>query len=72
MNSFSAPERLAPPQKVCPRCSVISQTDAPSCPHCGKDYRRRSVPMTVLLILLWLLAGWMLFGFLTMALISTG
>jgi len=71
MSSFSAPEQLAPPQKVCPRCSVISRTDAPSCPRCGKDYRRRNVVLTVLIALLWLLAGWMLFNFLAMALINT-
>jgi ribosomal protein L40E len=70
MSSLGAPERLVPLQKVCPRCSTISRTDAQSCPHCGKDYRRRSVLMTVLVTLLWLCAGWMLFSFLAMALIN--
>lgn len=28
------------PQKVCPRCSVLSDTDADTCPSCGAAYVR--------------------------------
>jgi hypothetical protein len=28
--------------RVCPRCSTLAQTDAPTCPVCGASYRRRS------------------------------
>ena len=72
MSSLSAPERVVPLQKVCPRCSTISQTDARSCPHCGKSYRRRNVAVTVVLTLLAIWLGLMVLGWLAAALISTG
>jgi RNA polymerase subunit RPABC4/transcription elongation factor Spt4 len=28
------------PTKVCPRCSVLSETDADTCPNCGASYAR--------------------------------
>ncbi|HEX7291203.1 MAG TPA: hypothetical protein VF250_08765 [Conexibacter sp.] len=71
MSSLSAPERVVPLQKVCPRCSTISQTDAQRCPHCGKGYRRRNVVLTVLLTLLGIWLGFMLLGWLAAALINS-
>jgi len=72
MSSFSTPEQVVPLQKVCPRCSTISQTDAQNCPHCGKGYRRRNVALTVVITLLWLWIAWMVFNYLAMALINPG
>jgi ribosomal protein L40E len=69
MSSFSAPERLVPLQKVCPRCSTISQTDAQRCPHCGKGYRRRNVALTVVLTLLALWFAFAVLSWLAAALI---
>ena len=72
MSAWSAPERLLPPQKVCPCCSTISQTDAQRCPHCGKGYRRRNVALTVVLTLLGLWFGLTLLSWLAVLLVSSG
>lgn len=72
MSSLSAPERVVPLQKVCPRCSTISQTDAADCPHCGNSYRRRNVAVTVVLTLLAIWLGLMVLGWLAAALLSAG
>ncbi|MQW75307.1 DUF2510 domain-containing protein [Nocardioides sp. dk4132] len=35
---------LAPPTKVCPKCSVQTHTSGDFCPHCGARYVRRRRP----------------------------
>ena len=42
-------EPLPPPTKVCRRCAAQSQTFAPSCPHCGRNYTLSS-PWKIALI----------------------
>lgn len=42
------------PQKICRYCSVVSRTDAETCPSCGRPYERRmwrwwfAIPVAVL------------------------
>jgi len=38
---------VPPPTKVCRRCAVQSQTFAPECPNCGRNYTRASGPQLV-------------------------
>jgi len=72
MSSLSAPEPVVTLQKLCPRCSTISQTDAEHCPHCGKGYRRRNLALIVLVTLAGLWIGWVVLSWVLVGLLSTG
>lgn len=40
------------PQRLCPHCASVAVTAAPSCPWCGRSYRRASTLPVIVAVLL--------------------
>jgi hypothetical protein len=40
------------PQRLCPHCASVAVTSAPSCPWCGRSYRRASILPAIVALLL--------------------